>query len=1210
MDSATRDRFDPAKSLFLDALEIASGPMRQSFLDERCRDNPSLRAEIDALLEHHEALDDYLERPAFNAATDRRIPTLGGGAESSGSVIGPYRLLEHLGQGGMGVVYMAEQTEPVRRRVALKIIKPGMDSEQVIARFEAERQALAMMDHPNIAKVLDAGTTGAPRDQTRVASQTVGDSGGLITKRPAERAFATRLESRATSARPYFVMELVRGVPITEYCDGATLAVNERLRLMVLVCRAVHHAHQKGIIHRDIKPTNVLVTLHDEVPVPKIIDFGVAKATGPRLAERTNFTQIGSVIGTPEYMSPEQAETDERDVDTRSDIYSLGVLLYELLTGTTPLRRNRQKESALVELLRLIREEEAPKPSTRLLELPRTTLESRPTEHIPQVAPGASDTGQDCPTVLVPDAPIASTTSLAAVSSARASGPARLVKLVRGELDWIAMKCLEKDRNRRYETANALACDIERYLNNEPVTAWPPSTGYRMLKFARRHRGAMVACLTVLLVLVFGIVGTSWGLLRAVAEGNAKDQARREAEANFEKSREVVDRMLTRVAQEELLDVAQMEPLRRKLLEDALEFHQGFLRTKRGDAKTSLGTAKAWWRVGGIYILLGRYEESEEALGRAITMLSDLAARGPLSEDSRVALAEVNLSKAHVAGLLGEAQESESAAERALEFVEGLTKDFPSNLWHRRLKVSALQYLASRLRFNDPRRAETLLEQAIAMARVDSGNAEGLANAYGNWGSLLMRLNRHAQARSALDEAISILERLAADEPHRTRYRCQLVQSLNRRGEVEAACRLWDAAAKDHRNALAILEALVVEFPNTFEFRLDLARCQLMLGRVYARTGRDCDAETALRQGLSLLRSHSAPGSSSGPNESAGAAGSFIPVGLSMAVMEVKSGIWMGRESFLSRTGSGAPRRLARIVAWLNSIEIECELGTVLAAQGRGVEADEQFRSIMASLDRVKSEYGPNEPIVARAHASAAQILERVGRFEDAEKCSRISIEILAPLVRSSTTENAFWEPYASENFRLGRILAALERVPDAVGAYRESAAWYGKLASGERRPDVFRFAQASSLNNAAWSLATAADPKTRNATEAIRVSRQAIEMIPKKGDFWNTLGVAQYRAGEFKAAIETLTKSTQLRKGGDSADWFFLAMAHWQLGNKERAREWYSRAIDWMEKKQSNDRALQSFRAETAALLGIDGKELNQGPETDDPTNGREMQI
>ncbi|HEY2146366.1 MAG TPA: serine/threonine-protein kinase, partial [Pirellulales bacterium] len=359
--------------------------------------------------------------------------------------------------GGMGTVYMAEQTAPVRRLVALKVIKAGMDTRQVLARFEAERQALALMDHPNIARVLDAGAT--------------------------------------ETGRPYFVMELVKGIPITRFCDEHHLSPRDRLKLFVPVCQAVQHAHQKGIIHRDLKPSNVLVALYDDRPVPKVIDFGVAKATSQKLTDRTMFTEFGSVVGTLEYMSPEQAKLNALDVDTRSDIYALGVLLYELLTGTTPLERRQLKDSALDELLRLIREEEPPLPSTRL---------SQSKESLPSVA------------------------------AQRQTEPARLAKLVRGDLDWIVMKALEKDRSRRYDTASDLAQDVERYLNQQPVEACPPSTSYRVRKFLRRNRGPVLAVALLLLVLLGGIAGTSWGLIAAgqalTSEQEQRDIAERAAQ--------------------------------------------------------------------------------------------------------------------------------------------------------------------------------------------------------------------------------------------------------------------------------------------------------------------------------------------------------------------------------------------------------------------------------------------------------------------------------------------------------------------------------------------------------------------------------------------------------------------------------------------------------------------------------------------------------
>jgi serine/threonine protein kinase/tetratricopeptide (TPR) repeat protein len=410
-------------------------------------------------------------------------------ADAVGWQIGPYKLVEKLGEGGMGAVFIAEQEQPVKRQVALKIIKAGMDSEQVIRRFEIERQALAMMDHSNIAKVLDAGT------------------------------IPEHVEGGLPAGRPYFVMELVKGQSITTYCNEMQLSIRERLALFVPVCHAIQHAHQKGIIHRDIKPSNVLVCMQDGKPVPKVIDFGVAKAMHTKLSEETMNTEIGAILGTLEYMSPEQAELSSLDIDTRTDVYALGVVLYELLTGTTPLNRQRQGHAAFSDVLRVIREEEPPRPSTRL-----------------------SDSDQ-----------------LPTLAEQRRTAPTQLTKQVRGELDWITMKCLEKDRSRRYETADALARDIERYLSDESVEACPPSVSYKLRKFLRRHRAAVLAASIATSALLVGFAGVTIGLVevhdqRDAAEAARVQESRQRSEAIWQRDRAVGAEKLAsqRLAQVEL----------------------------------------------------------------------------------------------------------------------------------------------------------------------------------------------------------------------------------------------------------------------------------------------------------------------------------------------------------------------------------------------------------------------------------------------------------------------------------------------------------------------------------------------------------------------------------------------------------------------------------------------------------------------------------
>jgi WD40 repeat protein len=510
MDSANTS--DGEKALFEQALELTSTAERRAFLKGACAEDAALIGRIEALLKAHEATEGFLPGKPTGRTTLLSVH------EKPGDQVGRYKLREKIGEGGCGVVYVAEQEEPVRRRVALKVIKLGMDTRQVVARFEAERQALALMDHPNIAKVLDAGAT--------------------------------------ETGRPYFVMELVRGIKITDYCDQNNLATRERLDLFVQVCRAVQHAHQKGIIHRDLKPSNILVTLHDGVPVPKVIDFGIAKATEGRLTDLTVYTELNQFLGTPAYMSPEQAEMSGLDIDTRSDIYSLGVLLYELLTGKTPFDPKELLEAGLDEIRRTIREREPVRPSTRLS------------------------------TMLAAE--------LTTTAKRRASEAPKLIHLLRGDLDWIVMKALEKDRTRRYETANALAMDIHRFQGNEPVVARPPSGMYRLQKLARRNKVAFAAASAVLLALVVGSGLATIGFVQARAQRDYAIAAGRVAQdqASRAETEALANRQNLYAAQMNLANLA-LETHNLGRLRDLLERYA----PKEGQSSKSERDLRGWeWR--------------------------------------------------------------------------------------------------------------------------------------------------------------------------------------------------------------------------------------------------------------------------------------------------------------------------------------------------------------------------------------------------------------------------------------------------------------------------------------------------------------------------------------------------------------------------------------------------------------------------------------
>src|SRR5579862_1920202 len=455
--------------VFTAALQLPAD-QRSAYLEHACGSDGELRQKVEALLKAHAQVGDFLEQPAPGPELEAR----GSVGMKPGHRIGHYKLLQQIGEGGCGVVYMAEQQKPVRRRVALKIIKPGMDTKSVIARFEAERQALAMMDHPNIAKVFDAGAT--------------------------------------ESGRPYFVMELVRGVKITDYCNQHSLTTEDRLKVFVQVCQAVQHAHQRGIIHRDIKPSNILVTQSLEgVATPMVIDFGVAKATtDQRLTDKTVFTACEMLIGTPAYMSPEQAALSSVDVDTRTDIYSLGVLLYELLTSSTPFETEELLKAGLDEIRKVIREQEPLRPSTRLSKM----------------------AGAD----------------LTTVAQQRQSEPPRLIHAIQGDLDWIAMKALEKDRTRRYETANGLALDVQRFLENEPVSARPPSKLYKFQKTVQRNKLLFIGIGVIATFLVVSLIVVSASLTKEIKARHDADLARIEANDQRKKAQAGEQNALTEAA--------------------------------------------------------------------------------------------------------------------------------------------------------------------------------------------------------------------------------------------------------------------------------------------------------------------------------------------------------------------------------------------------------------------------------------------------------------------------------------------------------------------------------------------------------------------------------------------------------------------------------------------------------------------------------------
>ena len=633
---------------------------------------------------------------------------------------GPYRLIEEIGAGGMGSVWRAEQSEPIRREVALKIIKAGMDTKAVIARFENERQALAMMDHPNIAKVLDAGVS--------------------------------------PTGQPFFVMELVKGLPLTKFADEAKLTTNERLELFVLICNAIQHAHQKGIVHRDLKPANILVTSIDGRPVPKVIDFGVAKAIGGNLLDESIETQLGAVIGTLEYMSPEQAGYSGVDIDTRADIYSLGVVLYELLTGLRPIDRSRLKAAGIGEMIRVIKEDEPSKPSTRL-----STNDALP--------------------------------SLAAT---RKIDPRKLTALLKGELDWVIMKCLEKSRDRRYETANGLGRDLQRFLAGETVEARPASTSYRLSKFVRRNKGLVVTTSLVTLTLLAGIFGTSFGMLEANRQRNRAEEKAEEADkARIEETQQ---RMLAQTANQQALDALQtftsdlmkdllgsrteINAVERKVLIDAMKQWEMFANSKGDSIEAQKMRAQGANNLAIIQFRLGMIQEAVESDQRAVNISKNLFDNHPDDQEFQKLLA------IHYHNLGGSLRESGRRADAAVNF------------------QNAVQ-LFTTLSDHDP---------------TDIDTRSRLARAWISVGNVRRDLGNYDDSVAAYSQALEVQQELIDRDPDNDSLKKSKAGCLWQLATVSFQQRQNDKTNTYYQQAIAEFESLAAKNPNDKERAFELAK--------------------------------------------------------------------------------------------------------------------------------------------------------------------------------------------------------------------------------------------------------------------------------------------------------------------------------------------------------------------------------------------------
>jgi tetratricopeptide (TPR) repeat protein len=1311
--------------IFYAAIELASPAERAAYLDQVCDDDLDTRRRVERLLEAHSQAGSFLAaRPALVAATTD-FP-----AEPSGTVIGPYKLLQMIGEGGMGAVWMAEQTQPVQRKVALKIIKAGMDSRQVLARFEAERQALALMDHPNIAKVLDGGAT--------------------------------------AEGRPFFVMELVKGQPITQYCDEHRLTPRQRLDLFVPVCQAIQHAHQRGIIHRDVKPSNVLVAPYDGKPLVKVIDFGVAKATGQRLTEKTLFTELGAVVGTLEYMSPEQAELNNQDIDTRSDIYSLGVLLYELLTGSTPLTRQQLRQAPFNEMLRMIREQEPPKPSTRL-----------------------SDSKDTLPSI----------------SGQRHTEPAKLTKLVRGELDWIVMKALEKDRNRRYETASAFAADVRRYLHDEPVAACPPSLGYRLWKFTRRNKTVLTAGALIALAMILGTAGSVWQAVRATEAGNAEHDAReneRQARDALDLARDEKEQQragINRDLSDALVEAAGLREKSRTARPDDVEPWSQFraaLRRAEALAGSPLADPALVGRARGLQAdleqdkadrrMVARVEEirlskvdlpvisvpetrllyeaafkeyglpvfdldAEEAarriagsairdwlvaaldhcaehdkvlIGRLIPVIQRVEKdRGPwarayydarLRNDGVAQAALMRLAKQPEAlqqppitlCLLSELVEDSTAipllreaqvrhpADLWINHVlanrlarKGLAarkaagtpdKDFSdAALWQ---EVRAFRRVALAARPESPTLRRLLAgslgydDEAIAhYSKAIELDPKSPINIHELYWFFFNRGNDHA-SRQQWDKALADWDRAIEVDPKDVSAWVQKGNCYATLQQWDKEYGVWDRVVELDPNNVFALVARANSYARQKQWHKALAdRSKVIeLDPKYAQLD-SCYEKRAsyyeiLEQWDKAIADYDKAIELDPLNAVARCARGFCYADRKQ--WDKARADWVKAIELDPKNGRGWYQRATyyanleqwdkALGVWAKFIELDPKNARAWSARGGYYTNLKQWDKAIADYDKA-IELDPRNVGALCARAMCYDNLQQWDKaIADYDKAIELNPNAFALCQRGiyyaklnqwdkaiadcsmaiamdpkgNAAGSFFWSTRAWAYYQLKqweKALADCSMVIDlwpkgAAGWNNRGLAYNGlnqwdkaiadftkaieldpKLASarsnrglaceklGQWDKAVADYSKAIELdpknasphNTLAWLLATVPNPKLRDPARAVNWAKKAVELAPNDGAYWNTLGVAHYRAGDGKAALAAFEKSMELCKGGDSSDWFVMAMCHEKLGDKKKARQWYERGVEWMDKNNPKDDELRRFRTEAAELLKID---------------------